>query len=110
MKKLFAGLLMVPCMASAEFVSGNTLLDYMTKNDNTYVDRSVSLGYVMGVFDVGVHINHCPPSNVTTGQVSDIVKQYLQQNPSQRHKTADVLVMDVLKKTWPCSSRGGTRL
>ena len=110
MKKLIAILLCVPCMAHAEFVSGNTLLDYMTSNNNTYVDRSVSLGYVMGVFDVGVNINHCPPSNVTTGQVSDVVKQYLQRNPSLRHKSADVLVMDVLKQTWPCANRGGNRL
>ena len=110
MKKAIAGLLMVPCMASAEFVSGNMLLDYMTKSDTTFVDKSMALGYVMGVFDVGSHTNHCPPSHVTTGQVSDIVKQYLQRNPALRHKTADVLVMDVLKQTWPCVNRGGNRL
>ena len=110
MKKLLAGLLMVPCMAHAEFETGNKLYQNMTSESR--MENMYALGYVGGVFDAYQHMFHCPPANsVTLGQVFDIVKNYLAANPSTRHKTADHLVKEALKKVWPCivqNNRNGT--
>jgi len=106
MKKLIAGLLFAPCMASAEFMDGNTLLSKM--NDSDVIPRAVSLGYVQGVIDVFVRTKVCPPQNITAGQARDVVKQYLEINPEKRHYSADSLVVNAIAQVWPC--RGGTRL
>ena len=108
MKKLIAGLLFVPCMASAEFMDGNGLLSRM--NDSETVPRVAALGYVQGVADVYAGTKICMPKNVTAGQARDVAKQYLEINPEKRHYSADSLVLNALAQVWPCANRGGTRL
>jgi hypothetical protein len=108
MKKLIAILLCMPCMASAEFMSGNNLHAKMTGD---FGEKMQALGFIQGVFDVYVSVTFCSPENVTAGQVSDMVKRYLDNNPSTRHKTAESLINQALKQAWPCANnRGGTRL
>ena len=58
MKKLVAALLMVPCMASAEFLDGNQIYQRMTSSDSG--DRFYALGYIVGAYDMGVHVFFCP--------------------------------------------------
>ena len=107
MKKL----LLVLCVAlhtttaRAEFETGNTL--YTKMQDQSNGERMYVMGYVTGVFDAHQHISHCLPSNVnvTIGQVTDIARMYLQNNPSIRHKTADVLLRDAFRAIWPCANR-----
>jgi hypothetical protein len=88
MKKLIASLLFVPCMASAEFLTGNDLLSRI--NSEETIHRMFALGYVAGVSDAQQHVFSCPPLGVTNGQVRDVVKSYLEANPGIRHKTADL--------------------
>ena len=105
MKKLLIAIIMVPTMAHAEFVNGNDLLSRLQSSD--YMDRMYALGYVLGVFDAGQHIRHCSPNGVgvSAGQIQDMVKQYLEQNPSLRNFSADVLVTDAIRRVWPCKSK-----
>jgi hypothetical protein len=108
MKKLLIALLMIPAMAHAEFETGNKLYQNMTSSSN--MEKMYAIGYIAGVFDAYHSVYHCPPtSNVTLGQVNDIVKAYLDANPAQRHRTADQLVKEALQKTWPCANRGNSR-
>ena len=87
MKKLITALLMVPTMASAEFLTGNELYTRLTGDLS---DRMYALGYVVGVYDVNVHVTFCPrvETNITAGQVQDITIRYLSSNPGQRHRSA----------------------
>ena len=105
MRKLLVALLMLPALARAEFETGNSL--YTKMQDQTLGERMYVMGYVTGVFDAHQHINHCLPAgvNVTIGQVTDIAKMYLQNNPAIRHKTADVLLRDAFRNLWPCQNR-----
>jgi hypothetical protein len=108
MKKLIAMLLFVPAMAQAEFFSGNDLLNKM--NGDAY-ERMQAIGFVQGVFDVYVSVTFCPPSNVTAGQIRDMIKNYLTNSPATRHKTAESLINEALKGVWPCqNNRGNNRL
>lgn len=100
MKKLIAVILMVPSMAMAEYMSGNMLLQRIRSDDA--FERLVALGYVMGVSDVGQGKIHCAGSQVTSGQARDVVRQYLERNPSVRDFSADTLVMAALQDAWPC--------
>ncbi len=79
MRKLLASLLFIPCMASAEFMTGNNLHGKM---NGDFGDKMLALGFIQGVFDVYVSVTFCSPSNVTVGQVSDMVRSYLDNNPS----------------------------
>lgn len=99
MKKLIAALLMVPSIASAEFMSGNSLLRDL-KGDA--LDQMIALGYVMGVMDVFTNATVCPPNGVTAGQVQDIIKKHLEESPGTRHYSADSLIRNKLERTWPC--------
>ena len=110
MKKLLAALLFVPALAHAEFWTGNKLYERLTSTDMT--DRIQAMGYVMGVYDVTVHALFCPgnETNITVGQVQDMAKNWLANNPHRRNESAEKLVTEVFKQVWPCRNRGGTRL
>lgn len=94
--------------AHAEFYSGNDLYSKLTGNT---LDRSIALGYVIGVSDALIRATHCAPKAVTAGQIQDMIRDYLDANPAVRHFSADSLISHVLKTTWPCANRqGGTNL
>jgi hypothetical protein len=105
MKKLIAGLLFVPAVAQAEFMSGNNLLSDMNGSN---MRQMLALGYVMGVTDTFTTVTVCPPSGITSGQVQDIIKKHLEDNPASRHYTADSIIRNKLEAIWPCSRGRGT--
>lgn len=104
MRKLIAALLIVPSIASAEFLSGNDLYHRLTSNDSG--DKFYALGYIVGAYDMGVHVSFCPRTEqgITAGQVQDIVRNYLAANPGFRQRSADWLVREALKQVWPCAN------
>jgi hypothetical protein len=105
MKPLCLALALLCGSAHADFKDGNKLLADM--NDNSYVSTGIVLGYVMGIVDAFGGTTHCAPETVTAGQVRDMVKKYLDNNPSVRHLPAALIVGHVLKSAWPCQQRGG---
>jgi hypothetical protein len=100
MKKIIAILLCMPMMAHADFFTGNMLLSRM--NSSEHIETSLALGYVMGVSDAYQNITHCSGSQVTSGQTRDVVKLYLQNNPSIRDVAAELLIMFALSEAFPC--------
>lgn len=107
MKRLVIAALLVASSAHAEFWDGNKLL---AKMNGEIVEQMQALGYVMGASDVGYGTNHCPPSNVTAGQMEDIVKRHLNNNPATRHFTADSIIYRALRNVFPCQQSGGRAL
>lgn len=105
MKKLLVCLLMIPAIARAEFWTGNDL--YSRFSSNEFMERAQGLGYVMGVYDAQVHIVFCPPNekNINAGQLRDMVFQYLNVYPGQRHRPAYALIAETFKAVWPCANR-----
>ena len=101
MKRLCAAVLVLfAAKANAEFFTGNQLLSLM-QSSNT-IDKIHALGYLQGVVDAHSSVTICPPPTVTAGQINDMIKNYLENTPSVRHKTADIIVRDALKPVWPC--------
>jgi hypothetical protein len=111
MKHLITASLLAICSAAqAEFWDGNKLLERMNGGQG---DRAIALGYVIGAADATRGIAYCPPSpTITAGQVYDMVKIALEQAPSVRHLSGDVIVGAALGVTWPCSkgNSGGRQL
>ena len=103
MKKLIVIALLVCASAHAEFKDGNKLLSEMNGNHSNQMS---AIGYVMGVSDALMGITFCGPSTITAGQVHDMIKQYLEQFPADRHNSADRIINHVLKAAWPCAKRG----
>lgn len=102
MKRLITVLLFMPCMAYAEFESGNTLLAKLTSTE--IYERLNGMGYVAGVFDSHKTLTHCAPDNsgITAGQITDIAVAYLRNRPAVRNMSADVLLREAFKQVWPC--------
>jgi hypothetical protein len=94
--------------ADGEFFTGNAL--YQRIQSATPSDNTVALGYVMGIHDATTGILVCSP-NVTAGQVRDIVKKSLENNPENRDQLASTLVIGALSAVWPCKAKpSGSRL
>jgi hypothetical protein len=87
--------------AQAQFQSGNELLEMMV--DEKATKKMQGLGYIQGVVDAINGTVACPP-RVSTGQVIDMVKLFLEGNPAVRHLGAANIVAYVLKENWPCKS------
>lgn len=104
MKHLLLCLALVAGSASAYFKDGNKLLSELNNNSGTNVLPAIGMGYITGVTDALLGITHCPPDNVTAGQVRDMVKNYLENTPAVRHLPANQIVSHVLKSVWPCAA------
>jgi hypothetical protein len=104
MKKIIACFLIAPSIACAHFMSGNDLLRDMNGGS---VNRGLALGYVLGVTDALYSIVVCPPTNITAGQLTDIIRKHLEDNPGSRHYSADSIIANKLTAMWPCQSGRG---
>lgn len=105
MKKLIAGLLLVPCFAHAGFDTGNELFSKM--NDESQARRMYALGFVLGVHDMLEGDLVCAGDNVTAGQLRDIVKKFLTENPSMRNRPAVILSGIAMAQAFPCAKQKG---
>jgi hypothetical protein len=106
--------------ANAAFFSGNELYAICT----SVSERAECIGYVEGVLDVadfegifyhGRYNLHsfeggpphyvdewCQPWGVTSQQAVDVVTMFLRDNPQIRHNRASTLVVQAMKKAFPC--------
>ena len=110
MKKLFLLLLLVlPLAANSQggtFLNGNKLKTHCVQKDG-FFDNGFCMGYIIGVAD-NRSFYICSPGGsggVTGAQYTDIVKKYLNDNPAQLHRDADVLVLDALTQAFPCPKK-----
>ena len=97
MKKLFLILAFFSASAFAQQQDGNEMLERMKKAE---VADSFYMGYITGVSIMNT--TACYYSNITTGQVYDVVKVYLEQNPAIRHLSRGVIVVQALNNAFPC--------
>ena len=107
MKKAIILTLAFAGSAHAEFVDGNNLLSQL-KDTGSYFKQGHAMGYIAGVADMGYGVVHCAPSNLTQGQLSDMIRNYLENTPAERHLTGDAVVNKILKTMWPCAKRGSS--
>jgi hypothetical protein len=90
--------------AQAQFFTGNDLLARI--NSDLAFDRGLGMGFIIGVYDTTLTIEHCPPPNVTAGQVRDMVSKSLNSGAAARHLPAEAFVVYTLGAAWPCPKKG----
>ena len=96
------------CPAVSFALSGNTLYPsgVQFEKENPNFESAISyafIGYVSGVIDSLDNTAFCLPITVTYPQAGSIVMKYLRNNPEQRDRMASKLVVEALKKPFPCS-------
>ena len=96
-------LLTLSTAASANYITGNELLDRINRRDP--MQDMFVYGYVSAVSDFTRGDLHCAPLNVTVGQVRDLTHQRLVREPSTRHRSASLLVAIALMEVWPCEKK-----
>ena len=104
MRKILTAALLVCGSAHAQFFTGNDLLTRL--NADNSIDRTLAIGFIMGVYDSSLLLEHCPPSNVTAGQVRDMVAKDLYNGAAARHLPAAAFVAYTLSAAWPCAKKG----
>jgi hypothetical protein len=93
------------------YVNGNALFEYCEGGDNlrstdSPIQWGQCWGYILGVADLADGKAFCLPDAVTAGQLIDIVKIWLRDNPHKRHYSADSLVAFALKEKVPLQLGG----
>jgi hypothetical protein len=94
------------------FIDGNDLVRLMREFENaqrpnptktTIADAADFMGFVAGVHDVieasGVV---CSSDRVTRGQIAAVIVKFLNDNPARWNEAGYILVVDALKKAFPC--------
>lgn len=84
--------------SQTSFLSGNELHNQINSQNQSM--KSIALGYITGVVDS--KFPNCVLQNVTTGQIRDSVKKYLEDNPNQRQYSASSIVENVMKRDYGC--------
>ncbi len=95
---------LIPSLCLGEFKSGNQLRTQCA-NSQSQMDQGICLGYIMAVADVNANQKICLPSAVTVGQLESISIKYFNDYPDRLHFSADSLIFDALRKTFPCSGK-----
>ena len=84
---------------------GNDLLEALKEEASGY-ERGIATGIISAFSGVAIFSNEdlsfCAPQGVRFGQLTDIVKAYLERNPSIRHKAVGLLIINSLQKAYPC--------
>jgi hypothetical protein len=111
MKRLILAVLVVcavsPAWGGEVFQLGNGL--HKICQSKSVYNSGYCDGYMSGVADAlqgankGVGGNtFCHPKGVTVGQLSDVAKLWLSQNPKYRHFTGHSVVARALSEAFPC--------
>jgi hypothetical protein len=101
MKKLiFCLALLIVLPVNANYLSGNELKARCV-SDN-YVNSGMCMGYITGVVDSYNNFVFCIPTGVTIGQMKDILKKYMDENPAKLHESAVDIVASAMKKDFSC--------
>jgi hypothetical protein len=104
LKKLLIAVALVSASATAnsqEFETGNSLYAKLMGDS---IDRMVGMSYIAGVHDAYASITICSPDTITKGQLSDMMRNWLGNNPAHRHLPASVLVNRAFSNVWPCKN------
>ena len=92
--------------ADGEFMTGRDLKvgleGWTSENSDEIVRDSAAFGYVIGVHDALSGTLVCSGEDVTKGMVVQAVLKYMRANPGALDKSGDVVVVDALKRVWPC--------
>ena len=121
MKNLFKSIIAVTVMCLSQpalALSGNELKQHC--NDESIYANGICTGYVIGVArgsaswhnEIKNYLSdalpeeliepHCIPENVSLGQLRDIVKKYLENNPEVLHYDAASLVLLAFHYSFDC--------
>jgi len=83
------------------YVTGNTLYDQCKSNEG-------AVDYDNALFNAGlINRTYCIPPDVQSGQLKDVVLQYLSRHPEKRQLSGGALITFALHESFPCSQGGG---
>ena len=94
---------------AAVFENGNELYRHCQNEQAESAEQKDTsagwcLGYILGAYDaVGKNYAICIPSGVTTGQLKNVVMDWLLNHPEKRDLPAAGLVLDALLEKFPCA-------
>lgn len=88
--------------------TGYELLQNLNRTESTYL-KGVAHGMISGIASGRDDI--CVPKNVTNGQMTNVVKYFLDTSPSIQHQGSDLLIYMALIQAFPCpKTNKGTSL
>jgi hypothetical protein len=100
-----------PVHATDVFETGNDLLEKCQRQSHDF-ENGVCLGFIVGVADAIAAVRPrggmvggwraCPASDVTSGQVRDVVVGFLTGHPELTHRGAATLAAHALAEAFPC--------
>lgn len=107
--KAFALFTLALATASSAAITGNELLERLESSAPTR--RAHAEGFVVGVvYGLDNAVQGPPatfcfdlPDRVTSGQMLDVAKAYLRDNPAHRHMPAEIIVLVAMVAAFPCA-------
>ena len=104
MKKVItAVLLTASAAANATWFTGNDLHKHLNGGD---FQKGFVLGMIVGVASTWTGDLFCIPKGVTPGQMEDVVRQFMNSKPQDRHESAELIIGAALVSVYPCEKKG----
>jgi uncharacterized protein with NAD-binding domain and iron-sulfur cluster len=98
-------LALVSQITHAELFDARTLREYLDESEaqTSFMRRTLSMGYVSGVFDAIEGQRACPQEQVAASELMSIVRRYLAAQADLSGKPAAPLVVAALAQRFPCN-------
>lgn len=97
---------LLSCQEAFGLIDGNQLLNWC----NNKTEELICLGYIIGAGDeqdmnmaMTGNFYYCLPSNMTFGQMKNVVLKYMEQYPENLHLGAWQMVAFAYKEYFPCN-------
>lgn len=94
--------LLIWCNDAVRMLNNNGYATSYRGINEQFINEGACFGYLKAVDDYS-GVQYCPSDGVTYGQIVRIVNKYLKDNPAKLNMPADLLTLDALKKSFPCS-------
>ncbi|HYB10827.1 MAG TPA: Rap1a/Tai family immunity protein [Alphaproteobacteria bacterium] len=111
---IFASLILVAGghAHGAEFLTGKALLSLCEDKTPHGYNPGICIGYISGASDQldGLKgsalpdLNYCLPSTASTGELREVVVNFLKQHPERLDQQASFLIFDALTRAYACAA------
>jgi len=110
---LAALLLILSVNADAQYVSGNTLHELCRHNETEADFDPACVWFITGALDMYIALKYttnvpepafCMPENAIRRQSVDVVRDYLENHPENRHFDAIVIILASMAIAFPCEA------
>ena len=102
---LVTGVMTISEGVADDYLSANSRMPgcrTLLRQEQGTAAQSFDQGMCLGLISALASLTKCRPSEVTRGQIVNVVVQYIDARPTRLHEDFELLALEAVIAAWPC--------